>query len=138
MQITRRGEYGLRGLLFLARQPPDRTVLISEISKVQRIPEAFLAKIFQRLSKAGLLCSVRGAKGGVYLKRPAREITMKEVIEAIEGPIALNRCLISEGKCEEKVVCPIHPVWQEAQRRLLEVLDNTTIEDLAAQTVRNR
>ena len=64
MQITRREAYGLKGLLFLAQQPEEKVFLVSEISRVQKIPERFLAKIFQRLSKAGVLRSVRGSKGG--------------------------------------------------------------------------
>ncbi|MGQ9644975.1 MAG: RrF2 family transcriptional regulator [Thermodesulfobacteriota bacterium] len=137
MQITRSGEYGLRGVLFLARQPAKRFVLISEISKEQQIPETFLAKIFQRLSKAGLLRSSRGAKGGFSLGKPAGSITMREVIEAIDGPIALNRCLRGGGECKEEDFCPIYPVWSKAQQQLLEILDSTTVEDLARQRVRN-
>ena len=69
--------------------------------------------------------------------KPAGMITMREVIEAIEGPIALNRCLLREGECEEDVVCPIHQVWEQAQQRFVEVLETTTMEDLAKQMVRN-
>src|SRR4030042_4889601 len=137
MQITRSEEYGLKGLVFLARQPPERMALVSEISREQGIPEKFLAKIFQRLSKAGLLRSTRGAKGGFSLGRPAGSITMLEVIEAIDGPIALNRCLRREGECDEEELCPIYQVWSKAQQQLLEILDSTTVEDLARQMVRN-
>lgn len=121
----------------MAQQPSERLVLVSEISRNQNIPETFLAKIFQRLSKAGLLRSSRGSKGGFSLGKPANEITMREVIEAIEGPIALNRCLRREGECEEEEVCPIHQVWEKAQERFLEILDRTTMKDLAKQIVRN-
>jgi Rrf2 family protein len=137
MQITRSGEYGLRGLLFLAQQPAEKLILVSEISRNQNIPETFLAKIFQRLSKAGVLRSSRGLKGGFSLGKPANKITMREVIEALEGPIALNRCLLREGECREEYVCPIHQVWEKAQERLLEILDTTTMEDLAERMVRN-
>jgi len=138
MQITRSGEYGLRGLLFLAKQPPEKITLVSEISRSQNIPGTFLAKIFQRLSKAGLLRSIRGAKGGFSLGKPANEITMREIIEALEGPIALNRCLLKEGECAEEKGCPMHQVWEEIQRRFLEILDRTTMEDLVRRMVRNR
>jgi Rrf2 family iron-sulfur cluster assembly transcriptional regulator len=131
MHITRSGEYGLRGLLFLVRQTPEKMVLVSEISREQHISETFLAKIFQRLSKAGLLRSSRGSKGGFSLGKPANRITMKEVIEAIEGPIALNRCLLREGECEEERVCPFHQVWEQAQQCVIEILNGTTMEDLA-------
>ena len=135
--ITRTGEYGLRGLLFLAKQPAGRLFLVSEISKAQRIPETYLAKIFQRLSKTGLLKSTRGLNGGFNLGKPAKEITMKQVIEALEGPIALNRCLLRQGECDEEKGCPLHEVFEEAQEKFLEVLDRTTIEDLARQDIRN-
>lgn len=136
MQLTRSGEYGLKGLLFLAKRPRPGFSLVSEVSQDQKVPEKFLAKIFQRLSKAGLLQSVRGAKGGFRLGRPAREITMRAVIEAIEGPIAVNRCLLRKGECSEEDVCPFHRVFEEAQGRFLEVLDRTTMEDLAEEALR--
>ena len=138
MQITRSEEYGLKGVLFLARQPSERLTLVSEISKDLNIPETFLAKIFQRLSKAGLLRSSRGSKGGFSLGKPAGSITMREVIEAIEGPIFLNRCLRGEGECDEENICPIHQVWSKAQQQLLEILDSTTVEDLVRGMVRNQ
>ena len=137
MQMTRSGGYGLRGVLFLAKQPSERLVLVSEISRDQKSPETFLAKIFQRLSKAGLLRSVRGVKGGFSLGKPAKEISMRDVIEALDGPIALNRCLKRRGECEDERVCPLHQALEKAQRRLLEVLDGTTMEDLAKQMTRS-
>ncbi len=73
---------------------------------------------------------------GFSLGKPANEITMGEVIETLEGPIALNRCLLREGECGEEAVCPIHQVWEKAQERFLEILDRTTMKDLAEQMVR--
>ena len=83
MQLTRSGEYGLKGLVFLAKQPPRRFSLVSEVSRQQKIPEKFLAKIFQRLSKAGLLRSARGSNGGFALGRPAKEITIRNVTKDV-------------------------------------------------------
>ena len=137
MQLTRSGEYALRGLIFLAKQPPDRLALVSEISRVQEIPETYLAKIFQRLSKAVLLRSIRGLNGGFSLARPAEKITMREVIEALEGPIALNRRLLREGECKEEKGCPLHQVLGEAQERLLDILNRTTMEDLSKGRIQN-
>ena len=137
MQITRSDEYALKGLIFLASLPPERLALVSDISRAQRIPETYLAKIFQRLSKVGLLRSTRGINGGFSLGRPAGEITMKDVIEALDGPIALNRCLIRKGECEEESRCSLHEVLGEAQQRFLEVLERTTMEDLAREPVQH-
>jgi Rrf2 family transcriptional regulator, iron-sulfur cluster assembly transcription factor len=130
MQITRREEYALRGVIFLAKQPNEKVTLVGEVSRVQKIPEKFLAKIFQRLAKAGVLRSMRGAKGGFLLRRPADEITMREVLEAMEGPLAINRCLLQRGECVEEMECPLHEIWEEAQKGLLKVLERTTIKDL--------
>ncbi len=130
MQITRREEYGLKGLIFLARQSPEKVFLVSEVSKIQKIPESFLAKIFQQLSKAGLLRSYKGPKGGFSLGKPAGEITMREVIEALEGPLAINRCLLHKGECSEETTCPLHEVLGEAQLQLFKVLNRTSIGDL--------
>jgi Rrf2 family transcriptional regulator, iron-sulfur cluster assembly transcription factor len=130
MKIKRRDEYALKGLLFLAQQPGEKIFFVSEISRVQKIPERFLAKIFQRLSKVGVLCSVRGSKGGFSLGKAAAQITMKEVIEALEGPIAINRCLLRKGECGEELECPLYEVLEEAQEELLKVLERTSIEDL--------
>jgi Rrf2 family iron-sulfur cluster assembly transcriptional regulator len=135
--ITRTGEYGLRGLLFLTKQPTDRLFLVSEVSKAQRITATYPAKIFQRLSKTGLLKSTRGLNGGFNLGKPAKESTMKQVIEALEGPIVLNRCLLRQEECDEEESCPLHEVFEEAQEKFLEALDRTTIEDLARQDIRN-
>ena len=131
MQITRREEYGLKGLIFLAQQPQEKFSLVSEISKVQKISEKFLAKIFQELSRAGLLRSYRGSKGGFSLRKRANKITMREVIEVLEGPVAINRCLLHKGECDEESECSLREVWEEAQHHLLKVLDRTTLEDLA-------
>ena len=130
MQITRREEYALKGIIFLARQPDEKVTLVGEVSRVEKIPEKFLAKIFQRLAKAGLLRSIRGVGGGFVLGKPAEEITMREVMEALKGPFAINRCLLRKGECGEESGCPLHEVWGEAQKGLLKVLDGTTIEDL--------
>jgi Rrf2 family transcriptional regulator, iron-sulfur cluster assembly transcription factor len=130
MQITRREEYGLKGLLFLAQQSDEKVFWVSEISRVQKIPEKFLAKIFQQLSKAGFLRSARGSKGGFSLRKAAAEITLKAVIEALEGPIAIHRCLLRKGECGEEEGCPLYDVLEEAQEGLLKVLERTTLEDL--------
>jgi Rrf2 family iron-sulfur cluster assembly transcriptional regulator len=135
--ITRTGEYGLRGLLFLTKQPTDRIFLVSEVSRAQRITATYPAKIFQRLSKTGLLKSTRGLNGGFNPGKPAKEITMKQVIEALEGPIVLNRCLLRQREYDEEESCPLHEVFEEAQEKFLEALDRTTIEDLARQDIRN-
>ena len=131
LQLTRDGEYAVRAILFLASQPLGKISLISEISKVQDIPKSYLAKIMQHLVKVGLVNSRRGAKGGFFLARPADRITLRQTIEAVEGPIYLNVCLIRKGECPRDEICPVHPVWREAQEKLFSVLESKTMAQLA-------
>ena len=131
LQLTKDGEYAVRAVLFLASQPLGKISLISEISKAQDVPKSYLAKIMQHLVKVGLVNSRRGAKGGFFLARPADRITLRETIEAVEGPIYLNVCLIRKGECPRDEICPVHPVWREAQEKLFSVLESKTMAQLA-------
>jgi Rrf2 family iron-sulfur cluster assembly transcriptional regulator len=131
MKLTRGGEYGIRGVLYLAQQNDGKVSMLSAIAKAQDVPPRFLAKIFQALAKAGVVKSHRGAKGGFSLARPASEITIKNVIEAIEGPIHLNICLIGEGECARDKICPVHTIWEEAQDKMMGVLGQANFADLA-------
>jgi Rrf2 family iron-sulfur cluster assembly transcriptional regulator len=131
MKLTRGGEYGIRGVLYLAQQDEGRVSMLSAIAKAQDVPPRFLAKIFQALAKAGVVKSHRGAKGGFSLARPASDITVKDVIEAIEGPIYLNVCLLAEGECSRDKICPAHVIWEEAQEKMMSVLSRANFADLA-------
>jgi len=130
LQLTRDGEYAVRAVVFLAGQPEGKVSLINEISEVQEVPKSYLSKIMQHLTRAGLVKSRRGARGGFMLARPAGSRTLREAIEAVEGPIFLNVCLIKKGECHRDDLCPVHPVWKEAQKKLMEVLDGKTLADL--------
>jgi Rrf2 family iron-sulfur cluster assembly transcriptional regulator len=138
MKLTRGGEYGIRGMLYLAMQPQESITLLSEISSTQSIPESYLSKIFQILTKAGLVRSHRGFKGGYSLARPPDGITIRDIIEGIEGPIALNRCAIEENTCKENLDCKIHDVWRNAQSAMMDVLEGTTLADLVEKTLVGR
>lgn len=139
LQLTRDGEYAVRAVLYLAAHE-DRVSLIHEISEAQDVPKSYLSKIMQSLTRAGIVKSRRGAKGGFFLARPAVSITLRETIEAVEGPIHLNVCLIRKGECPKDEGCPVHPVWREAQKKLFEVLEGKTMQDLVrdAETIQKR
>ncbi len=132
LQITRDGEYGVRALVYLAGKTPGTLTLISEIAEVQEVPKSYLSKIMQQLVRSGLVRSRRGAKGGFELARTPESITLREAIEAVEGPINLNVCLEGPGTCSRDVTCPVHPVWKEAQKKLFEVLESKNMAELAA------
>lgn len=135
MRLTRGAEYGIRGMLYLAMQPPDTVALLAEIAASQNTPESYLAKIFQSLARAGLVRSHRGFKGGYSLGRTPEAITIKDIIEGIEGPIALNRCALRGSGYTEKKACTIQGVWKDAQDAMLGVLDGTNLADLAEKSL---
>jgi Rrf2 family iron-sulfur cluster assembly transcriptional regulator len=135
VKLTRGADYGTLGILYLARQPRDRVVLISEIAAAQDVPESYLAKIFQDLAKAGLVRSHRGARGGFTLARAPEDVTLRQIIEAIEGPVALNRCLDPREGCERSADCAVHAALAAAQEKLITALEGVTLHALAAQQV---
>lgn len=131
MQITRAGEYGVLGLMALARRPFGQVVMIDEVSKEEDIPKSFLAKIFQSLSHAGMVHSIRGTGGGFALAKAPAEVTVLQIIEAIEGPIALQRCLENKPECAQLAQgCVLCGLLSQAQDRLKETLAGTTLADL--------
>lgn len=131
MELTRKGEYAIRGVIYLARQPAGKVALISEIAEAAQVPQTFLAKIFQSFAKIGIVNSYRGTGGGFTLGRPAASITLREVVEAVEGPILPNRCLLGSNVCERGKTCYVHDVWREVQTQVVQILDGVTIEQLA-------
>jgi len=125
MQITRQADYAVRAVLYLARLGQEQRAATSQIAEDQQIPPSFLAKIVSQLSVAGLLQTSRGARGGVSLARHPDQISLLEVVEAIDGPILLNECVGANGICTFGDDCPMRPVWCDAQAQLVERLKST-------------
>ena len=131
MELTRKGEYAVRGVIYLSQQALGKISLISEIAEATGAPQTFLAKIFQNFAKIGIVNSFRGTGGGFTLGRSPAKITLREVVEAVEGPISPNRCLVGSGSCERETQCNVHPVWRKVQRQVVEILDSVTFDELA-------
>jgi Rrf2 family protein len=134
MQITRQADYAVRAVLYLARMEPNQRSATSQVAQEQHIPPSFLAKIISQLSIAGLLHTSRGARGGVTLAREPKDITLLEVIEAIDGPIMLNECVGDSSTCTFDEDCPLRPVWCEAQEELINRLKSTHFQLLLEQS----
>ena len=132
MVLTRAGDYGVFGVIYLAKQPKGKIVSLSEVSRAEDIPEKFLAKIFQSLTRFGLLRSYRGARGGFSLARPANKITVKELLEAIQGPICFSKCLSELDDCDRKEICKLRTVLQKAQDSTMKILTQKTLADLVS------
>ncbi|HWD19888.1 MAG TPA: Rrf2 family transcriptional regulator [Verrucomicrobiae bacterium] len=133
MQITRAAEYGVLGMMRLARLRDGATAMIDEISRTEKIPKSFLGKIFQELGRAGLVRSIRGARGGFALARDASAITVLEVIEAIEGKIVFQRCRLDKPDCEHVGGCALCGLFERAQDGVKDALTGTTLRDLIRQ-----
>ena len=130
MQITRQTDYATRTILHLARIGEEERIPTNQVAREQKIPPSFLAKIISQLSIAGLLHTSRGAHGGISLARKPEEISLLEVIEAIDGPIQLNICARQRGHCSFEDTCPVQTVWSEAQNELITKLKNTNFAQL--------
>ncbi len=133
MIFTTTTEYAIRGLAELAGRAGDgRSMMLDDLVSGTTLPRDFLAKVFQRLVKAGLLRSAKGRGGGFALGRPAHEISLRDIIEAIDGPIVLDRCAVGLDKCNDQQPCPQHDLYKPIRQRLKEYLATTTVADLSS------
>ncbi len=138
-QISRRIEYGTRAMLFLASLPDGMTTSFREIARQMSIPEEFLAKILKTLVKASLVKSTRGARGGYALNVPASQISFLDVIEAVEGPVAVNVCTEKKhDACAFSLNCSMLPVWEQGQAAMLDVYRSTKLDKLAMRSLTHR
>lgn len=133
MVITRATEYAIRTVIFLAKQPKGEIVLKKDICRTQEVTPAFLTKILQPLIKAGIVSSQRGVGGGFLLARDPQDINLLDLLEAEEGPLKLNHCLVEESVCQRDAHCAAHQVWNEVQTEMIRVLKKHSIAVLAAQ-----
>jgi Rrf2 family protein len=131
MQVSRKIEYALRAVIHLANdEGKDRACAVGEIAEREQIPRHFLEKIIQDLIHGRVVRSRRGPHGGYVLARPAEEVTFRDVIEAVEGPITLNACVGEHPDCFLIGTCGMERVWREGQRRVLDLFEKTTIADV--------
>ncbi len=129
--ITRQADYAVRSVLDLALRGPEQAAFSRDIAESQDIPPSFLAKILTRLATHGIVQTQRGVNGGVRLARPAGDITVLEVVEAIDGPLSLNLCVKAPGLCPRDMDCVVHPLWETLTQELRERLHGMTFAGLA-------
>ena len=134
MRIRRQADYATRAISYLASAEKGKYVATSQVANEQQIPPAFLAKIILQLSIAGLIKTSRGARGGITLARDAEQITLLDVLQAIDGPIQLNVCVEDQGDCAFEGNCPLQSVWCDIQNELTSKLRNTNFTQLIAVT----
>lgn len=125
-------EYAIRGLSELAARAPGKSMMLDQLTQGTTLPREFLAKVFQQLVKGGVLTSAKGRGGGFALARPTHEITLLQIIEAIDGPGYCNRCVVGLEECSDAMPCPQHDLFKPIRQRLKDYLQTTTLADLAA------
>lgn len=118
MRLNQATDYAFRIVIFLARQKPDKIIDARQISEMEKIPIRFLLKTIRLLTHAGIVRSYRGIKGGYQLAKYPEQITLKDVVEAVEGPIAINKCLVNAEDCNKDATgwCPIHKALANVQK----------------------
>lgn len=130
MQITRQADYAVRAVVQLAKAGNGQQATTSRVAREQNIPPSFLSKIISQLVIVGIVHTTRGAHGGIILARDPNEITLLEVIEAVEGPIQLNRCVGTERECTFGENCPIKSMWCNLQEEFVNRLKGINFGDL--------
>lgn len=130
MKLSTRGRYGIHAMYDLALYGIDSPQPTKAIAERQRVPEAYLEQLVAILRKAGLVKSVRGAQGGYMLSRPPAEITVGQVLRALEGDLAVVDCLAEEDACDKACTCPTRVVWQKLRDGLNDIVDGITLKDM--------
>ena len=129
--ITKKAEYAIIALADLAMLQPGQKTTTREIVERRKLPPNLVAQLLATIRRTGWIKSTRGAGGGVLLCTDPGQITLRDVIELIDGPVKITRCLLQSMPCGNRSSCPLRDVWQKAQSEMLQVLENTTIQELA-------
>ena len=132
MKLTPAAEFAVRGAIVLAEQYGQGPVTLDTICAVRSLSKQYLTKIFASLARANLVVPIRGKHGGFTLARDPSQITLLEVIEAVEGPIVMNFCQHVPSKCE-RVDCTVRPIWADVQKLVRGKLSSVTLKDCAQQ-----
>lgn len=130
MEFTSKSEHAIHGIYYLSNLPENSVTYVSVIAREQNVSESYLAKIFQSLSKAGIVSSYRGSKGGYTLSRVPEKINLKEIIEAAEGLNPIFNCSGVKSNCSVNIHCMIQDTFQEAENKMFEVLENMTMKGI--------
>lgn len=131
-------EYALRALAYLASRGQGSYVMVSEISGKTKVPEPYIAKIFQGLVRKGLLLSRRGPAGGFALAGSPGKISLYEVVQAVDDKVVFGNCIMGLGECSDAAACPLHTAWSGLKSKMLGRLKRTTVLELAGRMSKRR
>lgn len=133
MKLSTKGRYAVRLMLDLTLHQGDKPVLLREVARRQEISARYLEQLILNLKTAGLVKSIRGAKGGFILGRPAENITLLEIFKASEGSLSIVECLEDGSFCKQSKMCVSRDLWLEMKKAMEEILNRWTLTKLAEQ-----
>jgi Rrf2 family protein len=131
MIYSRSAEYAIRAFVQLAEVPTGKYAMVKQIAEKADIPAHFLAKILQQLARKGFLRSSKGPTGGFSLRQPSADITLLQIVEAVDGLEDYHRCPAGMAECNDQMPCGMHDSWKALRSRIMDYLEQTSIEDLA-------
>ncbi len=129
MKISTKGRYGIRAVFDLAQQG-EGPIPLSSIARRQRVPEAYLEQLLQTLKRAGIVDAVRGAQGGYRLAKPPRDVSVGDVLHALEGSVAPSECVLSTDSCERSGGCAMRLVYRKINESIENIIGSTTFQDV--------
>jgi Rrf2 family protein len=134
MKLGKESRYAIDGLVVLAKNPFGTTMQLRDIAVAGGVPQNFLAKIFQKLKRANIVASSRGAVRGYALARRSKTINVKDVLLAVEGSDTFDRCVYWSDRCAEAAPCPMHIHWKRVRQNIAALMERTTVADLVRHT----
>lgn len=138
MKLSKESEYGLAGLAYLTRQRPGTILMLRDVARARGLPQRFLAKIFRKLTRVGVLTSYRGRQRGYALARPPAAITVREILEGIEGTDVFTRCVFWSNRCSDDHPCLLHDMWKSVRPELMAMMERITLDDVARRRLTGR
>ncbi|HEY0843978.1 MAG TPA: SUF system Fe-S cluster assembly regulator [Noviherbaspirillum sp.] len=131
LRLSKMADYGTVVMTAMVREP-ERSRSASEIAAAIQVPVPTVSKILKMLARSDLVLSLRGARGGYLLSRPANEISLADIIRAMDGPIGMTECSVTPGLCAQEAGCVVRANWQRVNQAVLGVLQQTTLDQMVA------
>lgn len=135
LRLSKMADYGTVVLTAMIREP-ERSRSASEIASLIKVPAPTVSKILKILARGGLVVSTRGAQGGYTLSRPSGQISLVDIIQAMDGPIGMTECSVTPGLCTQEAGCVVRANWQRINHAVLDVLRDITLDQMIAPVAR--
>lgn len=129
--LSTKGRYGTRLMLYLASQKRDKLVFLKDIAENEQISKGYLEQLVPRLKATGLIQSVRGAGGGYKLAKDPATITLKDILESLEGPLTPTECVVDNASCNRSAHCIPRCIWVDIKKNIDNIFESVTLKDMA-------